>query len=285
MNKSKLYFRLRNTRRRRVLFIAEHIKQPHGSALSAIDVLRSIPSSYKKYILTDHPIAEGTYLHKAVRRSWNPPLLSDKPYRLSQIASKVFARLYSPLIHWWLRNVEFDVVVVNGFGSHSLWQKVRHFIPSPTTSALISRESPRHFDSSDRAHTLAEQIEFLQSFKVHIFVSNRLKDEWIISAGLGQAQTYYLPNCCEENEFLSIARGKVGQGLIREEYEIPADIPLVLNVGSIELRKGQEDLEQLAWHLEKTGQDFRIACVGFAATEEGSRFLKRIQNSRLRGLL
>lgn len=267
-------------KRPKLLFIAEHIRQPHGSALSAIDVLRSTPSAYQKYILTEHRIPCGKYLHNAKRKSLTPSL-SFRPHRLARIASRAFARLYSIVFLWWLNKAEFDVIVVNGFGSQLLWQRVCHHLPSSAISVVISRESPRHFDSPDRGHTLAEQINFLNSFHSQIFVSENLRREWIDLARLNKAHTYYLPNCCEENRFLSISLDRQKSGSVREAYQIPDTIPLIINVGTIELRKGQQDLEPLAVYLEGIGQDFRIACVGFDATEQGSRFRKRIQVSSL----
>ena len=153
--------------RKKILFVAGHIKEPHGSALSAIDVLRSVPSTYQKFILTERPIAKGSYLHGTIRLSTTPPALRFRQFSIAGPAFKLFAQLYSLAFPLWLRYAKFDLVIVNGFGSRSLWEKVRPLIPSSTPSAVISRESPRHFDSGDRIYSLTEQIRFLRTFKSH----------------------------------------------------------------------------------------------------------------------
>ena len=269
--------------KKRILFIAEHIKEPHGSALSAIDVLRSVPSSCKKFILTERPIAKGSYLHGAIRLTRTPLALRFRLFSIAQPAFKIFVWLYSLVFFLWFRYAKFDLVIVNGFGSSSLWEKVRLLIPSSTPSAVVSRESPRHFDSGDRIYSLADQIKFLRTFKYQIFVSSALKSEWIELADLNSELAYYLPNCCEEKKFLTICPESSGAALVRTRNDIPADIPIILNVGTIELRKGQQDLERLAKHLNKRGRDFRIACVGFDGTAQGTYFRQRIQDSALSG--
>lgn len=277
-------FNLFGTRRlfkKKILFIAEHIKEPHGSALSAIDALRSVPSSYQKYILTEHRIANGRYLSNAIRLSYTYTCPNFKPHFIAKLASKLFALLYSKAFKLWLRYEKFDLVVVNGFGSHSLWGKTRQIINSSTPSCVISRESPRHFNSGDRNHSLIEQTAFMRTFDFHIFVSRALKAEWAEMLNLNKERLYYLPNCCEEEQLLSIDRNLSSVAKIRAKYDIHPDIPLILNVGTIELRKGQQDLVVLAQHLAQSGQDFRIACVGFDATEEGSLFRQRIVKSKL----
>ncbi|CAK6697007.1 hypothetical protein IFHNHDMJ_02140 [Synechococcus sp. CBW1107] len=255
--------------------------EPHGSALSAIDVLRSIPQAYQKYILTEYPIAKGNHLHGSVPLSFYPPALIFWPHPVAKRISGAFARLYSSIFFFWLRNFKFDLVIVNGYGTSSLWLKASKSIPASTASAVISRESPRHFDSGDCNHSLADQIQFLRSFDAHIFVSRILRDEWIALAALDVRRTHYLPNCCDEDKLLFIDRNCNSDSLIRSNYGIHADIPLILNVGTIELRKGQQDLECLAHHLRKRDLDFRIACVGYEATEQGSLFRQRIQSSLL----
>lgn len=276
--------RERATGKKKILFIAEHIKQAHGSALSAIDVLRSIPSSYQKYILTEHHIANGRYLHSAIRLSCTHSGINFRPRFIAKAVSKLFSRLYSVVFKLWLRYARFDLIIVNGFGSRSLWEKTRQIIDWPNPSCVISRESPRHFTCGDRNHSLIEQVEFLGTFDSHIFVSRTLKAEWAELANLNEERSYYLPNCCEEEQLLSIDRSIASVAQIRIKYAIPPAIPLILNVGTIELRKGQQDLEVLAEHLSKIGRDFRIACVGFVGTEEGSLIRKRIEQSTLSSL-
>lgn len=265
----------------KILFVAAYINQPHGSALSAIDVLRSIPVDCQKYILGESPIPPGDYLHGATRCSYQPPRCSFRPHRVSRLASALLRRIYKPIFRLWISRAGFDLVLVNGFGSYQLWEKIRPIIPDGTIAAVVSRESPRHFVAGDRAHTLDDQKDFLWSFDSHVFVSDRLRKEWTALAGLDDSRTHYLPNCCDEKPLLEISRDAGINSLAREKLGIPQGIPLILNVGTIELRKGQQDLQPLAQALLAETPDFRIACVGFVATEEGAKFRRSIQDSSL----
>jgi len=160
-----------------------------------------------------------------------------------------------------------------------LWKKAKNAIPKGAVLAVVSRESPRHFDSGDRCLTLQEQTKFLSSFNAHIFVSKTLKNEWIQVAELSRETSYYLPNCCEEQPLLDIHRNIYANYILRPHHNIPKDVPLLLNIGTLELRKGQQDLIPLARQLESRYEDFRIVCVGFDATKEGSDLRRSIEDS------
>ncbi len=263
----------------KALLIAEHFNQPHGSALSAIDILRSIPSSYQKHVLSEHLIPFGPYLHGAIRHSWRFNRQFFPQRRLGKLFNTILARAHRFLLRRWLSNSDIDIIFINGFASRSLWREIHRFIPKQSVVVLISRESPRHFDQVDRAIAFEEQREFICSFNFHIFVSEILRHEWINIAGLKMERTYCLPNCCSEKRLLSICRQSPQSHHARDLHQIPHGVPLILNAGTIELRKGQQDLEQLAIYLQQKQIDFRIACVGFVATEDGLIFRRRVEES------
>lgn len=265
-----------------MLIVAEHFNEPHGSALSAIDLLRSLQRVQSKDILSEYPIPPGAYLHQTVSHSWL------KLYRLRFLKGKLLQLALTFLkwahqlrIRWWLMHGRFDIVIVNGFGSRMLWDKVKSSISKNVILVVVSRESPRHFDSGDRCSTLQEQTAFLSSFNAHIFVSKKLRNEWIEVANLSRRTSYYLPNCCEEKPLLDIRRNENRKCILRAHHDIQKDIPLLLNIGTIELRKGQQDLIPLARYLETRYQDFRIVCVGFDATKEGSNLRRNIEDSQI----
>lgn len=264
----------------RVLIVAEHFNEPHGSALSAIDILRSIQRVQSKDILSEYPIPPGAYLHQTKSHSWSKPYsLRFLKGKLLQLALTFLNRAHQLRIRWWLMHEKFDIVIVNGFGSRMLWEKVKNSIPDDVILTVVSRESPRHFDSGDRSSTLQEQTEFLSSFDAHIFVSEKLRSEWIKVARLSRKTSFYLPNCCEERPLLDIRRNEDRKCILRAHHNIQKDIPLLLNIGTLELRKGQQDLIPLARYLESRYQDFCIVCVGFDATKEGSSLRRSIEKS------
>jgi len=275
---------VRNKRAQKVLFVADHIGQLHGSALSAQDILRSIPSSYKKYLLSPYKPDQCADIELIC--SLQPVTKFLGRNKLGRAALRLLPSYIVNFADWFclrafLRYFSFDLVLVNGYGSASTWRQIRNILPPKTKTVVISRESPRHFGFGDINVSLQSQIEFLRGFQSHIFVSSRLKSEWIEIAHLESARCSYLPNCCAEEKFIHISRDKKVKLDSRLELGIPSNTVLLLNVGTLELRKGQQDLVELGISLKKDGIDFRVGCIGFPHGPEGMRLQKAVSHAGL----
>jgi len=275
---------VRNKRAQKVLFVADHIGQLHGSALSAQDILRSIPSSYQKYLLS--PYKPDQYDDIELSFSLKPVTKFLSRNKLGRAALRLFPRCVVSLadsfclkaIFW---HFSFDLVLVNGYGSASTWREIRNILPPKTKTVVISRESPRHFEFGDINVRLESQIEFLLGFQFHIFVSSRLKSEWIEIAHLERARCFYLPNCCAEEKFIHLSRDKKAKLDSRLGLGIPSNTVLLLNVGTLELRKGQQDLVELGIRLKKDRIDFTVGCIGFPHGPEGLSLQKAVSHAAL----
>ena len=208
----------------KVLFVTDQIGEPHGSALSAVDVVRSIPENYHKFILTSHPITSFNCLYGATSVSLFPSTIRFWAKFLPRQFLQLFDSVWALGVLIWIKFFGFDIVIVNGYGSHNLWKKIFKFIDSNAVTTVISRESPRHFDFGDFNYPLSHQIAFLRSFVSHVFVSSILSDEWTYLAALDTRRVHYLPNCCEEQPLLAIDRDSHCLSSIREEYFIDENI-------------------------------------------------------------
>jgi glycosyltransferase involved in cell wall biosynthesis len=275
---------VQNKGAQKVLFVADHIGQLHGSALSAHDILRSIPSSYKKYLLSPYKPDQCADIELSFSLQPLTKFLSSN--KLGKAALRFLPRSVVSLadsfclkaIFW---HFSFDLVIVNGYGSASTWRQICTILPPKTKPVVVSRESPRHFEFGDINVRLESQIEFLRGFRSHIFVSSRLKNEWIEIANLERARCFYLPNCCAEEKFIHLSRDKKAKLDSRLELGIPSNTVLLLNVGTLELRKGQQDLVELGIRLKKDGIDFTVGCIGFPHGPEGMRLQKAVSHAGL----
>lgn len=274
-----------NNRPKKILLIADHINQLHGSALSAIDVLRSIPDEYHKFLLSpctpkSSIELKGAFPTQALRQIFIK-------YKLGRLlprgpVSRAISFIDSCAAAMWIYGHSFDLIIVNGYGSVRTWSRIKKLIARGIKTVVISRESPRHFNFGDVHVSLAQQIEFLRSFSCHIFVSKTLMSEWQGIAGLAAEHCYYLPNCCEESAFLALPQAKDEKQVFRSRLNISEKPILLLNVGTIEARKGQDDLLALAMRLENKRLNYLIACVGSAHTDQGRTIEDLIRASSVR---
>ncbi len=269
--------------RKKILFIANSLGDPHGTSHSAIDVIHSLRGKYSIYLITktfsySNPFVEKTYnpsffssyLGRTTKGAWI--LRRLKLFWLIFILDLIFLRLQ-------LFGLSFDLILVNGYESLPCWHIYKKSMPSKCKTCLISRESPRHFSQSDVNISLDSQKRFLLDFDHIIFVSSFLKNEWS-SIVKPSNSCYYLPNCCDEDRFLSIAYDTGSNLGIRRDLSINDDCFLLLNIGGIELRKGQNDLFKLALRLHKKyNSNFKIACVGPVNTDHGADFRAKVLSS------
>jgi glycosyltransferase involved in cell wall biosynthesis len=249
----------------RILFIAGSIGECHGSAQSAVDIIRSLEGYFTTFIISSTPNAcrgkvAGSFSPSPISQALAKPFIGRIISRLIPIKAITFLDAF--LLRIYIYYSACDIVIVNGFGSISAWEKVRIFLSGKEITSVVSRESPRHFSQGDIGITLDQQKAFLSGFQYHIFVSKNLKNEWLSIISANPNKSFYLPNCCDESKFLAIQEGSNSKLSFRQELGIDQDCFLILNVGGLELRKGQYDLLALANLLSNNKLNFKIACVG-----------------------
>jgi glycosyltransferase involved in cell wall biosynthesis len=178
-----------------------------------------------------------------------------------------------------LHLVACDIVLVNGFGSWLTWREVRRCLAGRPKKSVISRESPRHFSQGDVEVPLALHQAFLSDFEYTIFVSKRLQAEFAETIDLNPRKSYYLPNCCNEEPLLLVQQTALSKASYKQELGIDRDSVFILNVGGLELRKGQQDLFELAKRLSAHGFKYKVACVGPINSSCGQQLMTKVLES------
>lgn len=255
--------------------------EPHGTALSARDFLRSLLSCRSQVTLItprlprDLPECRSPLTLKYL--SIGSRLLQRILSRLPSCIARAILRLRRQSLQWFLASLSpSDCVFVNGWASRHFWQSLS--CRSGARKVLISRESPRHFNFVDSQISLEAQSEFLRSFDHVIFVSEILRLEWIRLAGLRLNSTHYLPNCCEEEVFdrrIDVS----SRSSLREHLGLDPDGLVLLCPGSIEARKGQADLLRLAPDLCSVIPRFQIVFLGQCTSAFGHELRERVECS------
>jgi len=268
----------------KILFISDQLGADHGSSKSAIDIIRSIKTKVTLSVLS---ISGHQDLGRRIRAFNAKPIKQlignsrlKRVLKLT-IVTRFVNSLDFIILLLYFKNREYDALLINGYGSEPIWRFARKAISKKASTILISRESPRHFSQKDRLIDVGSQISFISSFKFVIFVSKILQDEWGTLAELNPEHTFYLPNCCEEQSFLSISNDSKSKDVSKKNLGINPNSYVILNVGGIELRKGHEDLFRLAKRLKCFIPNFVIACVGPTNTESGKLFKQKILDSEI----
>ena len=277
-----LFIRLRRTTLTPVLddypmfFVTAHLGEPHGSAKSARDFARSLLAHCKNTNIVC-PKKES-FEHRAAGYDLFVPIWHQhgpskaNQFRRRGIVSRKLQEAKTHLAYRSLRKkIHKDVVVVNGWGSIRFW---RSLDAVAQRSALIVRESPRHFQCADRDIPMDRFIAELANFDMLIFVSRILQGEWMQIAELSMKPSFYFPNCCEEEEIATVTPEDCG--VVRSELGLKESDYMIICPGAIEQRKGQ-DIVLRRWFdiLEKVPTS-RLLILGNATTEFGRSIVRDV---------
>lgn len=165
-----------------------------------------------------------------------------------------------------------DVVIVNGWASCRNWKLVEDCFNGP--KVIVIRESPRHFSGPDRVELFPELLGVFSCFDHLLFVSDRVCSEWRNHIELAKKPYYVVPNCCEEEEVMVYSG--LERIMLRKQLGLKEDAFIVLCPGTIEHRKGQDMLLDVANELNSCIPNLCILIVGDPATKWGINLLESI---------
>lgn len=259
----------------KIVFITAHLGEPHGSAKSARDFARALLQS-----------ADNVHIVSPKKESFNldsnEKYLITNPkwhnYRISRRRNIVF-RLFNSFNNVVKKiiiriHTNESYVLVNGWASYNYWKSIG--VNNQKQLIIIIRESPRHFKFKDRETTLSDLTSGFSEFDSLIFVSNLLRQEWTQFKNLKNKQTYYLPNCCEEEEIQEIK--KTSKIDLRTKLNLPKNNKIVIYPGTIEERKGQDMLLNSWREIYASYPRIKLIILGNGATKRGKEILKKIQD-------
>jgi len=180
---------------------------------------------------------------------------------------------------WLLRKKKLtsDFIFVNGqYLSFPLYARIINH--SHGKKILIVHESPRHSLSSHLV-SLDEAIDEMRLFDALIFVSSRCQTEWTRHLNIADIPSYYIPNCADEETAKKLL--SVSKSTVKDTLKLPQDATVIICVGSIQPRKGQDILiDNIAPILHKN----RHMCLYLVGSDMGGWILqlkKKIKQQNL----
>jgi glycosyltransferase involved in cell wall biosynthesis len=270
-----------------IVFVTAYLGDPHGTAKSARDFLRALLACSDDVIVVSPKRDEMP--GELCGRRLSTPVWLDGPAG-GRLPRRIW-RLRPPVLQNWWRTQQRKkfleqlggrkLAIVNGWASLGFWRQFN--LDMRGTQAVIVRESPRHFSNGDYGIELAGVLAELARFDVLIFVSETCQREWMSFMELRSKRSFYVANCCEEEETESLR--KKDRDAVRAKLGLNPEEFIVICPGSIERRKGQDLLFDVLPRLNESGRKTRMLLIGDPRTEWGPKMLKHIEASKWAGLV
>lgn len=255
-----------------LLYISNSLSGYNGSGQSGLDTLVALlETEYPTIVCTreSENIVEVLRIFTNKTPSWfdfsfdvSFPKKVSKDF-LSHFSSYLVKKLKHKKKQWYLRKEirvsRTQLTITNSVGSHRLWTRVRESIQNPTKSALIIRESPRHFGENSY-YSLNEVIQIIETYDYLIFVSSNCRDEWLRLITFNPDNIFYLPNCCREDQVVEIE--KKNKLSVKKKLNISPDFFSIVCVGSLQPRKGQDFLVDIFPKLLISKPSTKLYLVG-----------------------
>ena len=164
-----------------------------------------------------------------------------------------------------------SLAIVNSLGSHD--ELVSLNLAQDVPTALIVRESPGHYRHEAAAGCYRTSVETMSSYDALIFVSDRCREAWMQEPTLQRISSFYIPNCCEEDEVLRLR--DFDRGPIRRQMKVGHNRFVAVCIASLQPRKGQDlIIEQLPRIVEQI-PNFELHLVGSDSRGFGKKLRKR----------
>ncbi|MBK1631877.1 hypothetical protein CKO31_14260 [Thiohalocapsa halophila] len=252
-----------------MFYVSAYLGEAHGSAKSARDFAKALlahcgdtrivcprteffDSSAAGYPLHE-PIWYRTEARKRYGRGW-----------VGRVRGRLDRSFRHLMRSGMRRAMHREVVVVNGWASISYW---RSLAAAPKRSALIVRESPRHFEYGTRGTPISQVIREFATFDQLIFVSRIGQEEWTRMPELSAKPSFCFPNCCEEEEVASVSSGE--RDAIRSGLGLSGDEKMIICPGAVEERKGIEIVLRNWKGIKKKLPTARLIILGKATPDYG----------------
>lgn len=263
-----------------MFFVTAYLGQPHGSAKSARDFARALLAIRKDIAIVSpwtedfgkaaagynlaEPIWYQFVRRPAPRKAWRIPFSVLRAVRRE-------ARRLSIS-----RAIVGESVIVNGWASYSYWKELS--ASGYKRSAVIIRESPRHFQCLDARYSFEAMLAGFSEFDRLIFVSDRLREEWCQYSELAGKPAFYLPNCCEEEEVAVVKQSDRWQ--VRHRIGVRDEDFMLISPGNIEKRKGHDIMLDALPEIVTKIPNVRLVLLGNAGTDWGRALVEKVDTGK-----
>lgn len=140
----------------------------------------------------------------------------------------------------------------------------------------IVRGSPNSFDKGFNNISLQFVEEYQNEFDKLIFVSFNTKDSWFGLKNSRRQPYYYIPNCGQEEQIKKFDNLLISK--VREKLDLN-ESPIIVCLGSIQKRKGQDFLLKIVPYLKNHFDQFKIVLVGGVVDGYGESIVEQINIS------
>jgi glycosyltransferase involved in cell wall biosynthesis len=259
-----------------LLALRPHARELHVRAW----VPRGLPRA-----VDGRPLARCEYLAvpplmaaRAVVSGQAPP--RALPEQLGLAAKALVRRLLAPLRAADVRARPATLEVVNGLGAHALYRlaQASRADGPPAVSVLLVHESPRHFVAGGRIDP-ASAREALREYDHCVFVSERVRAEWLRLAALDPARTRYIPNCVRESRVQQLQAHS--RERLRRRFGYRDEQVRVVCVGSVSARKGQDLVLEALRALALTEPQLQVDFLGSLAGDFAARLVAGLRGTAL----
>ncbi len=166
-----------------------------------------------------------------------------------------------------------EIVIVDGLARIQYHSKIARKIGCQ--SVIIIRGAPWIFNNELLDISLEDYIKIMRSFSHIVFVSSRIRDEWMSLMNYPQENTHYIPNCCRESEVNRLLQEKVTD--VRKRLGISQDKFIISCVASLKYRKGQDILLDQFSELLKIKPNLELYLVGLNRSEWAQSLIEKMK--------
>ncbi len=176
-----------------------------------------------------------------------------------------------------------ELLIVNGFGSDYVWGFLSG--AQPLKSVLIVHDNPvRHRLPGQPPLEMA--LGSMEKYSNFIFVSSRVRSEWMAATSIAAKGSCAIPNCCREDAVERVLTQDRAE--VRHRLGLPPNALVVVCVANIEYLKGQDLLLICLPELRANAPQTLLVLVGPATGVSGGAwgcaFLKDISERKLQGV-
>ncbi len=175
-----------------------------------------------------------------------------------------------------------DLLIVNGFESDFVWGFFNG--SHPLKSVLVVHDNPVRHRLPGQPR-LEWAVRLMEKYSHFIFVSSRVRDEWLAIPSIAAKESCAIPNCCREKAVERVL--VLDRAEVRHRLGLAPEAFVVVCVASIQYLKGQDLLVACFPRLRARAPSASLVLVGapggMPGPAWGQTFLKELATAPFKG--